>query len=581
MQLTSESCPGIFQQHNRQGLLAPTSPFEVSGMAYGIFAPLLRYLSMKREGQIAQINRDGVIKGVYQDVEISAGYFLLLSLANLIALCGLIVNSAPVIIGAMLISPLMGPILSSGFAFITGNRTIWRSALKKISLSIAITLVVAAIAAWLSPLQEATSEILARTRPNLYDLIIATLAGVAGAVAICTKKNYLTIVPGVAIATAVIPPLSVAGFGIGTGSIKFFLGGFFLFFTNFVAIVFATCAVLFYYGFSPTADSYLGGKSLRKRIISLAVVIIVISIPLVYTLHKSLSQLRLQKLVHSTLKGEFDREGLSRLASFTQREGKEGKLEVNAVISTTKYFSEKDIISAEKNIGGNLKQPISFQLEQIKVQPGGLKDEPIKPTLVPVSIQPRQPLEIVRDTRTETIRLLNEQIKKINTIISPATVREYTFGINSRRPEYPLELQLRSDSPLSEGQSLLLERMIATDLGIPVRLTIHTTPFIPELVFSPGAETLTEAMKKSLLSAKDIFALEPRLRITITSYPEQTGNRTKNLRTAQERARAVATFLTETAAIPSDSIATVIARNNSTGTPRVKVSLIPQQENKP
>ncbi|MRR56000.1 MAG: TIGR00341 family protein [Deltaproteobacteria bacterium] len=550
-------------------------------MANGILATFHRYFARKRDDQISQINRESVIKGVYQDVEVSAGYFLLLSLANLIALCGLIVNSAPVIIGAMLISPLMGPILSSGFAFITGNSTIWHSALKKISLSVAVTLVVAAIAAWLSPLQEATSEILARTRPNLYDLIIATLAGVAGAVAICTKKNYLTIVPGVAIATAVIPPLSVAGFGIGTGNLKFFLGGFFLFFTNFVAIIFATCAVLFYYGFSPASDSYLGGRSLRKRVIYLAAVIGIISIPLVYTLHTSLAQVRLQKVVQTSLKKEFDREGLSRLASFTQSEDREGKLQINAVISTTKYLTDNDIAHAEKNLGENLQRPIAFQLEQLKVQPGGLKDEAMKPGLVPVSIKPRQPTEIVQSTRTETMRLMNKEIAKINAVIAPATVTEYTFGINSRQQEFPLELRLQTDWPLNAGQIILLERMIGSDLGIGVRLRIRTDPFFPELLFSPGETELREEMKKSLLPAKSIFAAEPRLRVTITTYPETSGNRTENLRSSRERAKTIAGYLTETADIPPERITTVIDRTKTPNTPKVKVTLVPEQEVQP
>ncbi len=290
-------------------------------MTLEVIVPILNYLKQKRKEQISLINRENVIKTIYDDVDISAGYFLVLSLANLIALCGLIINSAPVIIGAMLISPLMEPILSIGFAFLTGNYTIWRMAIKKIFLSLLVTLVVAGIATWLSPLQETTNEILSRTRPNLYDLIIALLAGIAGAMAICTKKNYLTIIPGVAIATAVIPPLSVAGFGIGTGSLTIFLGGFFLFFTNFVAIIFATCAVLIYFGFTPTIDSYLGGSSLRKRIVYLAAVLILSCIPLVYTLHESITQVRLQKIVQTALKEEFDREGESRLTSFSQKKG--------------------------------------------------------------------------------------------------------------------------------------------------------------------------------------------------------------------------------------------------------------------
>jgi len=154
----------------------------------------------------------------------------MLTLANLIALNGLIQNSSPVIIGAMLISPLMGPILSFGFAFITGDRFIWRKSIIKISLSIILIIGVAAVTTYLSPLKDITDEIVSRTRPNLYDLIIAFLSGIAGAIAICTKKNYITIVPGVAIATAVIPPLSVAGFGLGIWSWRIFVGGFLLFF---------------------------------------------------------------------------------------------------------------------------------------------------------------------------------------------------------------------------------------------------------------------------------------------------------------------------------------------------------------
>jgi len=285
--------------------------------------------------------------------------------------------------------------------------------------------------------------------------------------------------------------------------------------------------------------------------------------------------------VQTALKNEFDREGLSRLTSFTQSEDKEGKLQVDAVISTTKYLSEKDIAQAEKSLGENLHRPISFQLEQIKVQPGGLKDEPMKPGLVPVSIKARQPAEIVQDTRTETMRLMKEETAKINAVIAPATITEYTFGINSRQPEFPLELQIQTDVPLNEGQILLLERMIGSDLGIGIRLHVRTTPFIPELLFSPGETDLGEEMKKSLLSAKAIFAGNPRLRVTITSYPDPSGNRTKNLRAARERAQAIAAFLAETAAIPTERITTVIDRGKAPDTPKVKVSLIPEQEKLP
>ncbi len=131
------------------------------------------------------------------------------------------------------------------------------------------------------------------------------------------------------------------------------------------------------------------------------------------------------------------------------------------------------------------------------------------------------------------------------------------------------------------GQTLLLERMIGSDLGIGVQLHVRTTSFIPELLFSPGETALSEEMKKSLLSAKAIFAIAPSLQATITSYPEASGNKRKNLRAARERAKAISSFLTESCAIPTDHIITIIESGKFPGAPKVKVSLVPKQEKQP
>ena len=250
----------------------------------------------------SQVNQRTVIKDIYLEVDISPGYFLFLTIANLIALSGLITNSAAVIIGAMLISPLMGPILSCGFALIIGDWIIGRKAIRKVTVSVAVSLLIAAIAAYFSPMQDLTEEIISRTRPNLYDLFIAFFAGIAGAIAICTRKNYITIVPGVAIATAVIPPLSVAGFGIGTWNFNIAGGGFFLFFTNFVAIIFATSIIFYLYGFKPGIVTELGIAQLKKRIVILTLSFIIISIPLIYTLHVSVAGVRLRSNIQFALK---------------------------------------------------------------------------------------------------------------------------------------------------------------------------------------------------------------------------------------------------------------------------------------
>src|SRR5664279_3492710 len=101
----------------------------------------------------SKVEREAVVKNVYTEVNITPGYFIILTIANLIALCGLITNSIAVIIGAMLISPLMSPILNIGYAFITGDKFVWHKSIRKIVLSVMVTLAVAVIATYASPIK--------------------------------------------------------------------------------------------------------------------------------------------------------------------------------------------------------------------------------------------------------------------------------------------------------------------------------------------------------------------------------------------------------------------------------------------
>jgi uncharacterized hydrophobic protein (TIGR00271 family) len=542
------------------------------------FIIAIRRLKQKRDDAASRINHEGVIKDVFLEVEISTGYFFILSLANLIALTGLIVGSAPVIIGAMLISPLMGPILSTGFAFATGNKTIWRRALKKVSLSVALTLAVAAVASFFSPLQDITTEIAARTRPNLYDLLIAIFAGLAGAIAICTKKNYLTIVPGVAIATAVIPPLSVAGFGIGTGNAGVMAGGFFLFFTNFVAIVIATCVVMYYFGFSPTSDSGLDKHMVRRRVVFLAAVLCIISLPLIYTLRLSVVELGLKKKIQIVLKTRFDQTGISRLATFTHSEAPDKRIVIDAVINTTRYLSEKEISLAEQEIVKTLRRPVVFHLEQVKVQPGGLKDEVQAKSFVTPQVKKQRPhAEIVTEARNELLRLSEGVAEKINAVISPSTVRDFIVGIPRRDSNLSLTLTIGRDHPLSKDELRILEKMISGEFGVPVLLRVETVPFIPPLLFSDGEVTISEEMKRSLLVAGKVVEGDPVMTITVASRPAFPATRNRN-RHAAERAASVTAFLKESHAVPDDRIRTVTLPAEKGADPAVTVRILPGNE---
>ena len=147
--------------------------------------------------------------------------------AIFIASLGLNVNSTAVIIGAMLISPLMGPIMGFGLAVGISDFELLKQSFRSYLLTTFISVVASTLYFSLTPLNEVQSELLARTTPNIYDVLIALFGGLAGIIALSTKDKG-NVIPGAAIATALMPPLCTAGFGLATGNIYYFLGAFYL-----------------------------------------------------------------------------------------------------------------------------------------------------------------------------------------------------------------------------------------------------------------------------------------------------------------------------------------------------------------
>ncbi len=163
--------------------------------------------------------------------------------AILVASVGLNVNSTAVIIGAMLISPLMGPIVGIGYGAATMELGLIRRGVKSLLTATALSLVVSALYFRLTPLTDAGSELLARTQPTTWDVLIALFGGAAGAVGL-TRREHSNVIPGVAIATALMPPLCTAGYGLATAHWAYFGGALYLFSINCVFISVATFLVI-------------------------------------------------------------------------------------------------------------------------------------------------------------------------------------------------------------------------------------------------------------------------------------------------------------------------------------------------
>lgn len=187
---------------------------------------------------------------VRADVDFRGTKLWILICAIFVASLGLNTNSTAVIIGAMLISPLMGPIIGFGTALGIYDFELLKKSLRNLGLTTLFSVLTATIYFILTPITDSGSELLGRTQPNIYDVLIAFFGGAAGMIAASTKSKG-QVLPGVAIATALMPPLCTAGYGIATGQWHFFFGAFYLFLINSVFIALATYLVVRFLRFPP------------------------------------------------------------------------------------------------------------------------------------------------------------------------------------------------------------------------------------------------------------------------------------------------------------------------------------------
>ncbi len=183
------------------------------------------------------------IAEIKKGVEFRGANLWILIFAILIASIGLNVNSTAVIIGAMLISPLMGPIMGIGLGAGINDFELIKKAFRNLSIAVLMSVLTSAIYFAITPLHEAQSELLARTNPTLWDVLIAFFGGLAGIVA-GSRKEKSNAIPGVAIATALMPPLCTAGYGLANGNWYYFFGAFYLFFINSVFISTSTFLIV-------------------------------------------------------------------------------------------------------------------------------------------------------------------------------------------------------------------------------------------------------------------------------------------------------------------------------------------------
>lgn len=226
-------------------------------MLFGIFWELMRLVIRIED----TTDVEGTIKTVGSGIELKGYNIWILVASAILASIGLDTNSAAVIIGAMLISPLMSPILGLGLSVGINDRQMLYRSLYNFGIAVGVSLLTATLYFLITPLGKETPEMAARTTPTLLDVGVAFFGGVAGIVA-GSRKDKTNAIPGVAIATALMPPMCVAGYGLATFNLQYFAGAFYLFFINSIFIALATFLIVRFLNF-PLAEKVT--SSLRKN----------------------------------------------------------------------------------------------------------------------------------------------------------------------------------------------------------------------------------------------------------------------------------------------------------------------------
>jgi len=233
-----------------------------------------------QEGKATDAVIDETLRG---GVEIKGPNLWILMFAIFVASIGLDVNSTAVIIGAMLISPLMGPIMGIGYGVGIYDFALIKRSLKYLLVATLISLVTSTVYFLVTPLSGEHSELLARTTPTIWDVLIALFGGLAGMVGV-TRRERSNVIPGVAIATALMPPLCTAGYGLANGNMSFFFGAFYLFSINCVFIAVSTVVITWI--LTPPHKRFVDNR-IERRVKHLVVAVVMLTaVPSVYLAYR-------------------------------------------------------------------------------------------------------------------------------------------------------------------------------------------------------------------------------------------------------------------------------------------------------
>ena len=348
--------------------------------------------------------RRKIIADVQDDSKANFDYLILVALSSSIATLGLLSNSPAVIIGAMVVAPLMSPILGIGLATTTGAKKLLKDALLTLFIGAVLSIVISTLLTWINDelpfisLHQIPAEVLSRTRSSPVDLTIAIAGGLAAAYA-TTRPKLSAALPGVAIATALMPPLSAIGVGLALQNWQVASGAGLLFITNAIAIAFASGLVFLFRGFSK--EQRFGDAKMPATLWISTILMIILLIPLTYFSMRIIRQAEESRLINMVVDREVALLPDVQLEETSFISSPEN-LDLRLTLHTSRSLYWQEIVSLQESISAGLNRQVSLKVEQVLFRE---LDPMVPPTPIPTVTPGPSPTPTLTKTPAPTFTL--------------------------------------------------------------------------------------------------------------------------------------------------------------------------------
>lgn len=436
-------------------------------------------------------------KALYDSIKSSShgdsSYYFLVALGAVVATFGLLSNSTAVIIGAMLISPIMSPIIGMSFSITTGDSRLFSQSIKAIIFGAFLALIISVFVTLLLPSSALTSEMLARSKPTTIDLIVALASGAAAAYTMCHNKG-LTVLPGVAIATALMPPLCVVGSGLALSNYSVALGGTLLFLANLIAINLSAAVIFEIVGFTTKDDTTIENddgtlvvaENKKHRLLLSITAFVIISIPLTYFMYNTISTERTDRTIQDALKATISaHEGVD-LVNYSYKYS-DNKYYISTVVRSDTSLVGNDIVEMENYLESKLNKPTEVTMQivfatEINALTNtasedttiGTADDKAKSGSGSEETDTSQSGEVATSSELTADKFIKHTIEEKCALINASLV-DFSFSYNSDNATYTVNATLSGDADKVSNIKDSITTVLEDSLNRKVDLAIYVT----------------------------------------------------------------------------------------------------------